>query len=93
MKYSNLLLAALTATALTFTACGGGGDSTPVTKTEAEKKAAARAAAFTTPASTTLSGDIKTNTKLTADQTWTLDGLVVVKDYAGLDRVVYGELT
>lgn len=90
MKYSNLLLAALTATALTFTACGGGGTTTtPVEKTDAEKKAeaiaAARAAAFVTPASTTLSGDIASNTKLTADQTWLLDGLVVVKDYATLE--------
>jgi len=39
---------------------------------------------YSTPTSTILSGDITTNTYLTKDKVWTIDGLVAVKNNASL---------
>ena len=70
MKYSNLLLAALTATALTFTACGGG-DSDPTPPADETP------AGGTT--STVLSGTISADKTLDASKAYEIKGLVLVK--------------
>ncbi len=80
MKYSNLLLAALTVTALSFTACGGGGSD----DNSGNVGSGNVGNGGNGGTSTTLTGDITSNKTLTADKTWTLDGLVVVKAPATL---------
>ena len=76
MTYSKSALMALaTVTAITMTGCGGGGgggNTTPQPQPKPE------------PVSTTLSGNIAEDLTLTADKTWILDGLVVVKEGATL---------
>ena len=78
MKTSNILLSLVAVSALTFTGCGSSSSPKKPTATPTATPAA------TIPTSTTLSGDISSNMKLTADKVWVLDGLVVVKDGATL---------
>ena len=75
MKTTNILLS-VSAAALIFTGCGGGSSSGGTGDGDGDSTACTT---YTTPTSTTLSGDITTCTQLTADQTWILDGLVAVK--------------
>ncbi len=82
MKTSNILLSVAAVAALALTGCGSD-SSTPAPAASATPAPAASATpttACTVPSSTTLSGDITTCTKLTADKTWILDGLVAVKN-------------
>jgi hypothetical protein len=71
-RMSALTLSVLTATLLTLTGCGGG-DDTP-----------AAGGGGTTPTPEVLTGDITTNTTLTKDKVWVLEGLVAVKNGATL---------
>jgi len=82
MNTNNILLSVATAT-LIFTGCGGGSSSsTPSTSSPSTSNPSTSSACttFTTPSGTTLSGDITSCTQLTADKTWIIDGLVVVKN-------------
>ncbi len=79
MKYSVALLSALAA--LAITSCGGGGGSTTPTPTPDTNN--------TTPTPTvleksTIAGDITSDTKLSKDKIWVIDGLVAVKNGATL---------
>jgi len=83
MKTSNILLSLLAVSALTLTGCGSDGSSTPASGGNTPASGGNTSSACTTytvPSSTTLSGDITSCTKLTADKTWIMDGLVAVKD-------------
>ncbi len=76
--FKNTALSLVAAAAIALTGCGGGGggetpSSTPTTPTTP-----------IVPTSTTLSGEISTNTTLTADKIWTLNGLVTVNNGATL---------
>jgi len=77
MKTSNILLSLVAVSALTLTGCGGGGSSSGGNGGGAGDPTACTT--YTTPSTTTLSGDITSCTELTKDKTWVLDGLVVVK--------------
>lgn len=90
MKTSNILLSVAAVAALALTGCGSD-SSTPAPAASSTPAPAATPAptatptttactTYSTPTSTTLSGDITTCTKLTADKTWILDGLVAVKN-------------
>ena len=79
MKTTNILLSVATA-ALIFTGCGGGSSSGGTSGgTGGGTPDPTACTDYTVPSSTTLSGDITSCTKLTADKTWILDGLVAVK--------------
>lgn len=64
MKYSKVLLTTMAIAALTFSGCGGGGDSSGSNGGDTS--------------GTTLSGDINNDMTLTADKTWYIDGKVNV---------------
>ncbi|MBN2824349.1 MAG: hypothetical protein JXQ76_03415 [Campylobacterales bacterium] len=97
MKYSVALLSALAA--LTITSCGGGGGSstptTPPTTDVNNTTPPTTDVNNTTPPTpetptatilekSTLAGDITSDTKLTKDKIWIIDGLVAVKNGATL---------
>ncbi|HHS91838.1 MAG TPA: hypothetical protein ENK82_00680, partial [Campylobacterales bacterium] len=82
MKTKNILLS-IVAASVVFTGCGGGsssgGGTTPPAGATDPRASVADCTSYTTPTNTTLTGSITTCTRLTAGQTWVLDGLVAVK--------------
>lgn len=80
MTYTkNALIVLASATTIAMTGCGSsGGDTT----TAAPTTITTTTSDSTIPTDTVLSGDISSNITLTADKTWILDGLVVIKDGA-----------
>ncbi|MEA3433685.1 MAG: right-handed parallel beta-helix repeat-containing protein [Campylobacterota bacterium] len=83
MKYSKSALMALaTVTAITMVGCGGSSDSSATPS--ASPAPAPVQTDPTIPDDTILSGNYSSDIKLTADKTWILDGLVVIKDGATL---------
>jgi hypothetical protein len=77
MTNTKLLLSVAAASVLALNGCGGGGSSSTPTTPDFERPA--DCTSFTTPANTTLAGDITECTLLTSNQVWTLDGQVAVK--------------
>jgi hypothetical protein len=99
MNLKSLLISTAAATALAMTATGCGSDddkkTTPLPSTKpaddklgndipAEKPADTTPTNSVTPDGATLSGDIISNTILTKDKVWILDGLVAIKNGAVL---------
>lgn len=64
--------------ALSFTACSSDSSSSSSSSTYTEVDC--NSVTYTTPSSTTLTGDLTTHYHLTSDQNWTLSGLVAVKN-------------
>jgi len=78
MKTSNILLSVVAISALSLTGCGSSSSSSK--STTGGNTGSTACTTYTVPSSTTLSGDITECTKLTANKTWILDGLVAVKN-------------
>ncbi|MDQ7043066.1 MAG: hypothetical protein Q9M34_05990, partial [Sulfurimonas sp.] len=85
MNNFKLITLSLAATvALSMTGCGGSDTTTAPTTTPTVAPATSvevdcSNVTYEIPSSLTLSGDISTNTHLTADKIWSLDGLVKIK--------------